>query len=145
MYPNARFIFIHRHPHDVYASNKRFWGVVNKRYTIGKTAKTDIHNIILDTYCGIMDSYLEQRGLIPDGQLVELKYSEFIQAPLQAVRDIYTKLQLNDFSNCEDAMRSFIESQKSFKRLRHELSENEREHVKKRLEPYVQELGYNLE
>jgi hypothetical protein len=144
LFPNAKFIFIHRNPYEVYMSNKQFWKVTRRIYALGDTRSVDVNAIILDTYAGTMDHYLLEKGLIPEGQLVEMPYEQLIQHPLESMRTIYEAIRLNDFNYCENAMKSFVERQKKFVRLHHELPESERKIVIEKLEPYVRYWNYSL-
>ena len=144
LYPNAKFIMIHRDPYEVYASNKRFWKVTNKIYALGTTRSVDNNAIILKTYAKIMHRYLLEKELIPDGQLIEIPYVELIQKPIETMRNIYKTLQLDDFGYCESKMKSFVEGQKSYVRLKHELPANERKIVSEKFEPFIRYWNYPL-
>jgi hypothetical protein len=144
IFPNAKFIFIHRNPYQVYASNKQFWHVVQQKFAL-KTVKTvDINSIILDTYAQIMHRYLQDKDIVPDGQLTEISYENFIQSPIDSLRDAYRVLGLDDFSYCEYKMKSFTALQQKFVPLKHELSETEKRIVSKKLEPYLRHWNYHL-
>ncbi len=142
MFPNAKFIFIHRNPWEVYASNKRFWSVTNRIYALGKTDTVDIKNIILNTYSAIMSKYLLEKDAIPPGQLIEVPYQDFIQYPIDNMQKIYETLFLDDFNYCKESMKKYIESQKSYKRLKHALPSEEKQEVFERLKPFMKHWNY---
>ena len=54
LFPKAKFIFIHRNPYEVYASNTRFWNVTNRNYAVGGPQSVDTNAIILETLAKIM-------------------------------------------------------------------------------------------
>ncbi|MEO8110500.1 MAG: sulfotransferase [Ginsengibacter sp.] len=142
LFPKAKFIFIHRNPYEVYASNKRFWKVTNRIYALGDTRSVDNNTIILETYAKIMHRYLSEKGLIPDGQLVEIPYSELIQKPTETMRKIYGTLQLDDFGFCENKMKAFTCAQKKFIQLKHLLPDSERKLVSEKLEHLIRYWNY---
>jgi len=142
LFPNAKFILIHRNPYEVYASNKRFWKVTQDTYALGGTRSLDTNTTILDTYSKMMHRYLLEKGLIPHGQLVELPYEDFIKNPVTCMRAAYKTLHLNDFSYCEHKMTSFAESQKKFKVLDHKLPPEERKTVSEKLESIISHWNY---
>ncbi len=144
LFPKAKFIFIHRNPYEVYASNKQFWKVTNRIYAVGGTKSVDKNVIILETYAKIMHRYLLEKELIPDGQLIEIPYAELIQKPIETMRKIYETLHFNDFGYCENTMKKYVEGQKSYPRLTHELPADEREVVTKRFEPFLRHWNYPL-
>ncbi len=144
MYPKAKFIMVHRNPYDVYVSNQRFWEVTNKVYAVGSTKSVDNNQIILDTYAQTMERYLAEKTLIPEGQLIEVPYQELMEAPIENMRKIYETLGLEDFARIEREMESYIEGQRSYKRLKHQLPENEEKTVSERFAPFIKHWGYDL-
>ena len=142
LFPKARFIMIHRNPYDVYASNKRFWQVTNRIYALGSTKGVDFHRIILDSYAMVMRKYLAEKDRIPEGQLVEIPYQELINQPLDTIRQVYQSLQLGDFSYCEHAMKNYLQGQKNYVRLSHELPPAERAMARQKLTPFLKHWGY---
>lgn len=142
LYPNAKFIFIHRDPYEVYLSNKQFWKVTQSIYAIGGTGSIDVNSIILDTYSEIMQRYLNEREMVPEGQLVEIPYADLLEKPMESMQKIYEAIRLDDFKYCENKMRSFVESQKTYVRLQHELPVGERKMVTEKLEPFIRHWNY---
>ncbi len=144
MFPNARFIMVHRNPYDVYVSNQRFWEVTNKIYAVGPTQSVDNNQIILDTYAETMQQYLEEKDLIPEGQLIEIPYQKLMENPLKKMCEIYETLGLEDFNVVADKMESYLDGQKSYKRLTHKLPENEERTVTEKFAPFIRHWGYEL-
>lgn len=145
LYPNAKFIFIHRNPYEVYLSNKRFWKVTQSIYAIGGTESTDVNWTIMDTYSKLMHRYLQEKNLIPQGQLIEIAYEDLIQEPLETIRRIYETVHLDDFNYCENKMKLFVENQRSFVRINHErIPETERKLVNEKLMPFIKNWNYSL-
>ena len=144
LFPKAKFIFIHRNPYEVFASNRRFWKIANDVYTIGNTKNFDVDSIILDTYSKTMDRYLLEYAAIPEGQLVELAYNDFINKPIENMRHIYDSLQLDDIGYCLDKMNSFASQQKSFVRLDHKLNVKDIDLVSEKWAAYIKHWDYAL-
>jgi len=144
LFPDAKFVFIHRNPYEVYLSNQRFWKVTQNIYALGKTKSVDVNSIILDTYTRMMNRYLSEKALVPPGRLVEIRYDDLVQQPLETMRKIYNTIELGDFSYCENKLRSFAERQKKFVRLQHEIPEGERKLVGEKLQPFLKQWNYPL-
>jgi len=144
LFPDARFILIHRNPYEVYASNKRFWNVTNRIYALGSTKSVDTNAQILDSYAKTMERYLLEKDLIPPGQLMELAYDDFVKNPVERMREAYETLHLGDFSYCENKMQSFAARQKKFKVLEHQLPPDERNTVSEKLELIIRQWDYPI-
>ena len=144
IFPNAKFIFIHRNPYQVYSSNKRFWQVLQKVYALQTTKSVDVNAVILETYSKLMQRYLQEKDQVPPGQLTEVGYDDFIQDPLTKLSEAYRALHLDDFKYCEEKMKLFTSRQKEFHQLKHELSAAERKIVSQKLEPFIRHWNYQL-
>lgn len=144
MFPRAKFILIHRNPYEVYASNQRFWQVTNRIYALGKTKDIDPNEIILHTYSSMMKKYLAEKDLIPPGQGMEVAYTDLVQQPMENMRKIYSGLGLHDFGPAEARMQAFVDQQKSYVKLKHDLPDAERLRVTEQFGPYIRHWGYPL-
>ena len=141
-FPGAKFIFIHRNPYDVFSSNKNLWRIVQEIYTLGKTDRLDVNKTILDTYAGMMDNYIREKDLIPAGQLMEIRYSEFAADPMTVLREAYEKLNLGDFRDCEVRFADFVKKKKDFVVLKHSLTQTETEQVNEKWGRYLEYWNY---
>lgn len=142
LFPDARFIFIHRNPYDVYASNKRLWKVVQETYSLRSAQSVNHSSIILDTYSKMMQRYLNDKPLIPAGQVTELPYETFIKEPVESLRQIYASLDLGDFNSCEKQVSGFAARQKSYATLDHHLQRDEIKAISEQWERYIRHWGY---
>lgn len=52
------------------------------------------------------------KKLIPNGNLVEVRYEDFIQHPLEEIKRIYTELNLKGFKESEEEFRKYIRSRR---------------------------------
>lgn len=118
-YPHAKFIYIHRNPLEVYGSSNQFWDTILKHYALGSTRRFDKHEIILWQYEEMLLAYLEQKDLIPEGNLTEIAYSDLIKDPMATTLGIYKDLDLAGFEDSLQASREFVVSQQSYKKLHH--------------------------
>lgn len=144
LFPHAKFIFIHRNPYDVYASTQRMLQMIKRNYMLGKTDNVDFSNIILKSYAGISNAYLRDKHLIPNGHLAELRYEDFIQAPVESLKHLYTTLQLGDFRLCEKKMIAHAEKNKNYIVLNHVLQQDELKTISCHWEPYFKHWNYQL-
>ena len=144
LFPQAKFILIHRNPYEVFASNQNFWKVAQDIYTIGKVDQVDFNSIILHTYAKTMERYIAEKHCIPSSQLIEIAYADFIDSPISQVKKIYQEILDKNFNYCEQKMIRYAEQQKQFKRIHHQLSKSEKELVAEKWAPYFRYWGYPL-
>jgi hypothetical protein len=142
LFPDAKFIYIHRNPFEVYASNKRLWEMIRDIYMLGRSRSVNFSNIILDTYSKMMNRYLQDKPLIPSGQLIEIQYETFIENPVDTMKNIYHRLNLRNFSYCEPAMLAYACKQKNYSLLKHHLAPGEQNIVSEKWEKFIEYYNY---
>ena len=137
LFPGAKFVYIARDPFEVFASTRRFWDVIVKYYALGSMRGVNTDEIILDSYAKITQQYFNQKHVIPAGQLIEIKYEDFIHEPVKKMEEIYTTLQLGGFEITRQAMILFANQQKNYKLLNHSLDDKTRATIADRWAPYI--------
>jgi len=110
LYPDARFIFIHRNPYDVFYSSKKLWSTMLDNLALQNFSEQQMENEIVKVYKKLMSSYLDQRSVIPDGQLTEIRFETFIDEPVEVLRRVYKALGLNEFDKAENHFRKFLKN-----------------------------------
>lgn len=119
-YPSAKFIYIHRDPIDVFHSSKYLWNVIQQQNSFQRISDDEIDHIVIKTYKLVIDTYLKSRSSIPEGQLVEISFTQIQQAPLETMKTIYKLLSLGDFP--ENKLQPFIKKNESFKISHYKIS-----------------------
>ena len=140
LYPDARFVFIHRDPFDVYASNLYLWKLIAESYSFQKLTKERIASLILWSYKQMMQTYLQTRDQIPAGNLVEISFESLVKDPIAGLQEIYDALNLPDFEPVEQC---FAQSQllaTPYHQTRHRLSDEEIKAVETQWEPIYSRL-----
>ncbi len=118
MFPDAKFIYIHRNPFDLYYSMNNLWTkVISRYYSLQDTSPAEIENFIYNYYSRLTASYERDKGLIPSGNLVEVSFNNLECEPFETVRDIFTKLNLPVFEKIEPALREKIQKETAYKKF----------------------------
>lgn len=112
-YPNAKFIYIHRNPIDVFHSTKNLWSIIQKQNSFQKISEATIEEYIIQTYKKVLLKYIETRTIIPQSQLAEITFNEIQNNPIKVIREIYEKFNLGSLPQKE--LDSFVQSNKCYK------------------------------
>ena len=94
LFPDARFVFVHRHPQDVFASMRRLIGITLPAATFHASGAPDMERAVVGTFRETMRAYLDTRTSIPDGRLVEVAYDDLTASPLATLDHVYRALGL---------------------------------------------------
>lgn len=116
LFPDARFIHIHRNPYDVYQSNERLYERILPITAFQKAGDKKVENYIIDSYEKMYRKYLKDKALIPENQLFEMRYDDFIGAPLDQLKKAYEHLDLNGFDEASRYFENEIRSAGNYRK-----------------------------
>ena len=119
LFPDAKFIHIYRNPYDVFRSTKHLYRVVLERSQLQEISHDELENWVFMFYAQLMRKFLEDKTLIPEGNLVEIKYEELDREPLAQLRKIYETLSLPGFEEAEPSFRAYLDSISGYQKLAH--------------------------
>ncbi|MDX1636385.1 MAG: sulfotransferase [Balneolaceae bacterium] len=111
LYPDARFIFIHRNPYDVFYSNKKMWKTLLDNLALEPFSETEMEEEIIYLYARLMRTYLEQRSAVPWGQLTEIRFDRFVDHPVRQLESAYNHLQIDRFDEVKPHFERFLDTQ----------------------------------
>eukprot|EP00168_Porphyra_purpurea_P020004 TRINITY_DN8222_c0_g1_i1.p1 TRINITY_DN8222_c0_g1~~TRINITY_DN8222_c0_g1_i1.p1 ORF type:complete len:280 (-),score=93.01 TRINITY_DN8222_c0_g1_i1:219-1058(-) len=94
LFPNARFVFIHRHPLEVSRSWAALVAKLCPQTAMEPFTAADGAAFGLDLCGRLANAYLADRHLIPAGRLVEVAYDKLATDPAGALATIYAGLGL---------------------------------------------------
>lgn len=100
----------------------------------------------LSYYHSVASAYLEDRELIPAGQLHELKFEDLVREPVGEMSRAYERLGLPQFTDFRPSLQRYLEQTKDYKKNQHKsLSQAQRETINHHLGPYFEAFGYSRE
>jgi len=116
MFPDARFVYLHRSPLEVFVSSKNLHRKILELTSMQRYSETDIERNVLELYPQLVGRYLKDRNLLGPGQLVELGFADLETNPLQSVELIYRKLALPGYDQAAPRIAAYVESQSSYQK-----------------------------
>jgi hypothetical protein len=142
LFPDAKFVHAVRCPYEVFASTVHLHARILPLTTLQTVPLTPSSPIVLSIYEDMMQRFLEDRALIPPGNLVEVRFEDLERDPLGELRRVYETLDLPGFAQAEPVLRQYVESQRSYKKNRLELSAENRRLVTEHWEFAFRAFGY---
>jgi hypothetical protein len=142
LFPEARFVFLHRDPWAVYASTLHVHARVLPRTALEPYSRPCIQANVLALYRRLMGSYLRERQHIPAGQLVEIAYADLDADPLTTLERLYAALDLGPFEPQRQRVATYVDQQSGHRRNRLQLSAADRELVSAHWAFAVEAFGY---
>lgn len=110
MYPEAKFVFIHRNPYQVIESLYRFILSIFPGTQLQDVPEDFNREQIVLLYEKIMRSYLEERLQIPAENLIEIKMEDFLKDKTGHLRKIYRKFGMENFDEALPLIEKYLAS-----------------------------------
>ena len=92
--------------------------------------------------CGLCQ---QDKRLIPEGHLAEVKFEDFEKHPLDEARRIYKQLDLPGFEDAIPAFLEYIDSQKDYQKNHYSLTPEQIERISQRWSADIRRWGYTPE
>ncbi|MFC2030381.1 sulfotransferase [Chloroflexota bacterium] len=131
LFPEAKFIHIVRNPYDVYLSTLATWQTVLPRSQLQGIGPGPVEANVLEFYVRLMQAYVRDRALIPDGNLVEVRFEDLERAPVEEMGKMYQGLGLPGLAGAEPKFQAYADSMAGYEKNRFELSDEVAGRVKR--------------
>lgn len=116
IYPNAKFIYLVRNPYTVFNSTRSFFTNTIKPLELQHISDETLQQNILDVYSMLYDTYQRDKHLIPEGNLIEVKFEDFEADALGMTERIYRELSLPGFQEAYSAIEQYVGSKRGYKK-----------------------------
>ena len=144
MFPNAKFIYLHRDPYDVFLSTRNLYKKTLPIAQLQEISDEEIDANILTFYTEMLKYYLEYRDTIPARNLIEISYAELDENPMPVMRRIYGQLNFWPFARVRRRLRRYLNSLAGYKKNRYQLSAEDIRKVNERWKFAFDEWGYEM-
>ena len=114
MFPQAKFVYIHRVKEEVLRSTNKLYTDLLRINSFQSISTSELQKNIGHIYDETITQYMKQKQLIPSGQLIELSYHEFITDPFSQTKKIYDKLSLYGHEKASVYFQHYISEQRKY-------------------------------
>jgi len=144
MFPNAKFIHIHRNPIDVYMSTRNFYKRMMPHLQLQSISEEEIVNSIIDIYKSTMQDFIACRNEITSDNLIEVSYADLEKKPLELIEKIYESFEIEGFKNAKPLFKDFIDEMVVYKKNKHYISNELLKRITSEFGFAMKEYGYNI-
>lgn len=145
VWPDAKFIYLVRNPYTVFESTRNFFTKTIASTTLQPFDKEAYEVEVLKTYKALYERYEEEKQLIPEGNLVEVRFEDFEADPIKHTEQIYKQLQLGDFEAIRAKMEAYVGTKRGFKKNKYRYDERTIALVDEWCSDAIKQWGYMLE
>lgn len=126
LFPDAKFIHIHRSPYEVFASTRNLHHRIMAFTSLQKLDTRNSAETVFTLYESMMRRFLADRPLIPPRNFAEVRFSDLERDPIGEMHRLYDKLGLPGFEATEPALRCHIARQAGYRKNSFQLAPEER-------------------
>lgn len=121
LFPDAKFIYMHRNTYQTLFSFQRFMHAVHDGIKLQNYDRKTHTVSLIRIYKVMLDQYEAQKGLIPPGQLIDIKFEAFEKDMVGHIENIYQTLDLPDFKKVLPLMEKYESGINDYSRKDHPL------------------------
>lgn len=146
LFPDAKFIFIHRDPYTVFRSTKKLYMQMISSQVLQFISQKEIEQLTIENNAAILDKYLSERDLIPKRNLVEIGFKDLEANPLATLESIYKQLGLDGFEAAKPGITAYLGSVKGYKKNRYRnLPTRLKDRLHQKWSSWFEQFGYRQE
>lgn len=116
MFPEARFIHIHRNPIAVFQSFVHTYETGLPFGRLQRTDQLDWTGRLIRQYRELYEAFFEERGLIRADRFHEIGFEELEKDPVGEMRKLYEALALPEFARIEPVLRTYLDTQSDYRK-----------------------------
>jgi len=143
LYPDAKFIHIYRNPYTVFSSNEKLFEGVLPQTAFHSVENSEMEEHLYYSYKTTYTKYFTEKNLIPNENLFEISYENFIGNEEKILHNIYNKFQLGDFNRIQSNFERELDKNKKYQTNRYSLTEEQEKRIYSEWEFDFDNLGYN--
>ncbi len=146
LFPEARFIHIHRNPYHVYQSTMKLYEKTVQRFYLQKFKHDKLSDEIIHRYRLLYDSYLEDYKLIPDKHFFEVSFEQLENDFEGTFANIYEQLGWrNNFDAFKSYLHAYLQQQKDYKKNTYpDLNTFTKNKIAEQWQPFFKEWNYSI-
>ena len=130
--------------YTVFESTRSFFTNTIQPLRLQDISNEQIESNFIEVYRRLFYKYEEQKHLIPEGNLVEVKFEDFEQDAFAMTEDIYKKLNLPGFEESKAEIEKYLGKKKGYKKNQYKYDDRTVRLVEENWGMALKEWGYSL-
>ena len=146
LFPDAKFILLHRDPYTVYASTYHLYKRMVSTQFLQFLSLKEIRPMIIRNFRQIMEKYHREKEWIPPGNLVEIGFDDLERRPMETLEFIYSALGISGFENVAGPVGAYLDSVQKYRKNKFQiLPKSIRQQINKEWDFYFKSFGYEVQ
>jgi len=143
LFPDAKFVHLVRDPITLFSSTVNLWMSMAKRHGF-QTPQHDeaLEEKVFREFRTIHESYEAAKAAIPPGNLIEVRYEEFVTDLVGNTRKVYEALGLGGWEQVLPKLEAYAARNKSYETNKYQLTDEQRTKIASRWGDIIAAQGY---
>jgi hypothetical protein len=143
IFPDARFIHIHRHPVTVFLSTRHFFSKMLPFLQFQSITDEELEENILFVYREIMTQMIRDIPLIPEKNFIEIRFDDLEDDPLKEIERIYDKFGIPEKETALSEMKLYLSDSKDYQKNKLHLNKAQLKKILKVCQFSMEKWGYS--
>lgn len=144
LFPDARFVHIHRDPYRVFQSSLH---MLTEGLPLAKMQSGDLpapEEFVIERYNRLHDAYFDARDSVPKGHLIEIAFDDLQREPIETMARLYEQLELEEFQKIQSRLESYSTTLRDYSQNRYPpLDSEQRQRIAKAWRRSFEAWGYD--
>ena len=142
-FPEAKFIHITRDPRELFPSTCRLWRGLDEVQALQNPKHEQNEEYVVECLSRMYKAFHQQRKTIESARMIDIRFEDLTNNPVETLRTIYATLRLSDFESVEPTIREWVDSEhKTYKRNQHQLPPEKEAMILDAWQDYFERYGY---
>lgn len=143
MYPDSKFIHIVRDPRKLYPSTMKLWNSLDENQALqSPTDQSMLQSFVLESLVSMYRAFDRDRASIPDSQIIDVRYEQFIAQPVQTLENIYKHLDLGPYDSIRSNWENKSEQERGYQTNKLQIDPEQEAMILDRWSDYARKYGY---
>lgn len=116
MFPNARFIHVHRDPVRIFESMRNFYYKLFPPMALQPYDHVDVDRVVLETYPRMMDRMLADVSTLPTNRYAEIGFETFERQPIAELERVYEQLHLAGWAEAAPRFAAYLDTVSGYRK-----------------------------
>lgn len=144
MFPDARFIHIYRNPVNVILSTRHFFSKMMPGLNLLNFDTDRMNEDIYHIYDRMMKDYLATKSLIPEKNLVEIRYEDLTAKTIDEMGRIYEHFGLAGHKQAAPLIKEYAESKKGYVKNKYTIERSLLDEILQRTNFTMKQWAYDV-
>lgn len=143
LFPDAKFVYIQRDPHVLFPSTVNLWKSLSQKHGL-QTQSNDalIEEKVFREFRIIHERYEATKQMIPEGNLVEVRYEDLIKDLVGGMETVYTGLNLGEFDTVRQRIAGYAARNKNYETNKYLITPELTSRIRARWGDIIEKQGY---